>query len=108
MIGFPLLGLLLSPLLLVATPFYIFALRRLEKSDPEVCPTADQKHSDNLSSFEDHDVTNQFSAMGSLKPGLVRLLTTSVVLKTVNYGTRHTTHPARLGRFGSFHVARWL
>ena len=84
MIGFPLLGLLLSPLLLVAMPLYIFALRRLEKSDPEVCPTADQKHSENLSSFEDHDVTNQFSAMGSLKPGLVRLLTTSVVLKTVN------------------------
>ena len=108
MIGFPLLGLLLSPLLLVATPFYIFALRRLEKSDPEVCPTADQKHSDNLSSFEDHDVTNQFSAMGSLKPGLVRLLTTSVVLKTVNYGARHITRPGRLGRIRSIHFARWV
>src|SRR5262245_55222907 len=68
MIGFPLLGLVLSPVLLVAAPFYIFALRRLEKSDPLVCPTADQKHSETLSSFEDHDVTNQFSAMGSLKP----------------------------------------
>ena len=108
MIGFPLLGLLLSPLLLVATPFYIFALRRLEKSDPEVCPTADQKHSDNLSSFEDHDVTNQFSAMGSLKPGLVRLLTISVVLKTVNYGARHITRPGRLGRIRSIHFARWV
>jgi hypothetical protein len=108
MIGFPLLGLLLSPLLLVATPFYIFALRRLEKTDPEVCPTADQKHSDNLSSFEDHDVTNQFSAMGSLKPGLVRLLTTSVVLKTVNYGARHITRPGRLGRIRSIHFARWV
>ena len=108
MIGFPLLGLLLSPLLLVAMPFYIFALRRLEKSDPEVCPTADQKHSENLSSFEDHDVTNQFSAMGSLKPGLVRLLTTSVVLKTVNYGARHITRPGRLGRIRSIHFARWV
>ena len=108
MIGFPLLGLLLSPLLLVATPFYIFALRRLEKSDPEVCPTADQKHSENLSSFEDHDVTNQFSAMGSLKPGLVRLLTTGVVLKTVNYGARHITRPGRLGRIRSIHFARWV
>jgi hypothetical protein len=108
MIGFPLLGLLLSPLLLVAAPFYIFALRRLEKTDPEVCPTADQKHSENLSSFEDHDVTNQFSAMGSLKPGLVRLLTTSVVLKTVNYGARHITRPGRLGRIRSIHFARWV
>jgi len=108
MIGFPLVGLLLSPLLLVAAPFYIFALRRLEKSDPIVCPTADQNHSENLSSFEDHDVTNQFSAMGSLKPGLVRLLTTSVVLKTVNYGARHITRLGRLGRIRSIHFARWV
>jgi hypothetical protein len=108
MIGFPLLGLLLLPVLLVAAPFYIFALRRLEKSDPIVCPTADQNHSEKLSSFEDHDVTNQFSAMGSLKPGLVRLLTTSVVLKTVNYGARHITRPGRLGRIRSIHFARWV
>src|SRR6516164_8876830 len=108
LIGFPLLGLLLSPLLVVAAPFYIIALRRLEKTDPVVCPTADQKHSDNLSSFEDHDVTNQFSAMGSLKPGLVRLLTTVGVLKTVNYGARHITRPGRLGRIRSIHFARWV
>jgi hypothetical protein len=108
MIGFPLLGLLLSPLLLVGAPFYLFALRRLEKSDPVVCPAAGEKYSENLSSFEDHDVTNQFSAMGSLKPGLVRLLTTSVVLKTVNYGARHITRPGRLGRIRSIHFARWV
>lgn len=108
MIGFPLAGLLLLPLLLVAAPFYIFALRRREKTDPVVCPTADQKHSENLSSFEDHDVTNQFSAMGSLKPGLVRLLTTVGVLKTVNYGARHITRPGRLGRIRSIHFARWV
>jgi hypothetical protein len=108
MIGFPLLGLLLSPVLLVIAPFYIIALRRLEKTDPVVCPIADQKHSEMLSSFEDHDVTNQFSAMGSLKPGLVRLLTTTIVLKTVNYGARHITRPGRLGRIRSIHFARWV
>ena len=108
MIGFPLLTVLLSPLLLLLAPFYIVALRRLEKTDPEVCPTADQKHSENLSHFEDHDVTNQFSAMGSLKPGLVRFLTTSAVLKTVNYGARHITRPGRLGRIRSIHFARWV
>jgi hypothetical protein len=108
MIGFPLLVLLLSPLLLVAAPFYIFALRRLEKTDPVVCPMADQNQCENLSSFEDHDVTNQFSAMGSLKPGLVRLLTTTIVLKSVNYGARHFTRPGRLGRIRSIHFARWV
>jgi hypothetical protein len=108
MIGLPLLVLLVSPLLIVLAPFYIFALRRLEKTDPEVCPVADQKHSENLSRFEDHDVTNQFSAMGSLKPGLVRLLTTIGVLKTVNYGARHITRRGHLGRIRSIHFARWV
>jgi hypothetical protein len=108
MIGLPLLVLLASPLLLLLAPFYIIALRRLEKTDPEVCPTADQKHSEDLSRIEDHDVTNQFSAMGSLKPGLVRLLTTIGVLKTVNYGARHITRPGRLGRIRSIHFARWV
>ena len=108
MVGLPLLVLLLSPLLVLVAPFYIIALRRLEKTDPVVCPMADQTHSEDLSRIEDHDVTNQFSAMGSLKPGLVRLLTTTFVLKTVNYGARHITRPGRLGRIRSIHFARWV
>lgn len=108
MVGLPLLVLLVSPLLVLAAPFYIIALRHLEKTDPEVCPVADQRHSEDLSRIEDHDVTNQFSAMGSLKPGLVRLLTTIFVLKTVNYGARHFTRPGRLGRIRSIHFARWV
>jgi hypothetical protein len=108
LLGMPLLVLIASPLLVLTAPFYIIALRRLEKTDPEVCPTVDQKHSENLSRFEDHDVTNQFSAMGSFKPGLVRLLTAIFVLKTVNYGARHITRPGHLGRIRSIHFARWV
>jgi hypothetical protein len=108
MVGLPFLVLILSPLLALIAPFYIVALRRLEKTDPVVCPVADQTHSVDLSRIEDHDVTNQFSAMGSLKPGLVRLLTTTFVLKTVNYGARHITRPGRLGRIRSIHFARWV
>ena len=57
---------------------------------------------------EDHDVTNQFSAMGSLKPGLVRLLTTVGVLSTVDYAARHIVRPGRLGRIRTIHFARWV
>src|SRR5215831_12534762 len=35
MIGMPLLLLLISPLLILIAPFYLFQLRRLEKTDPE-------------------------------------------------------------------------
>jgi hypothetical protein len=108
LLGLPLLVLIASPFLIFVAPFYVIALRRLEKTDPEVCPAADQKHSENLSRFEDHDVTNQFSAIGSLKPGLVRLLTAIFVLKTVNYGARHITRPGTLGRIRSIHFARWV
>ena len=108
MIGMPLLVLIISPFLILLAPFYIVALRHLEKTDPEVCPTADQKHSEDLSRSEDRDVTNQFSAMGTLKPGLVRLLTITWVLKAVNYGARHITRPGRLGRIRSIHFARWV
>jgi hypothetical protein len=108
LLGVPLLFLILSPLLIVIAPFYTIRLRRLEKSDPEVCPMVNQAYSKELSRGEDHYVTNQFSAMGSLKPGLLRLLTTIGVLRTVNYGVRHLVRPGRLGRIRTIHFARWV
>ncbi len=108
LVGLPLLVLVMLPLIIVVAPFYLVALRYREKTDPEVCPNADQKQSENLSRFEDHDVTNQFSAMGSLKPGLVRFLTTIGVLMTVDYGARHIVRQGRLGRIRTIHFARWV
>lgn len=104
----PLLVLIFLPLLIVIAPFYLIYLRHLEKTDPEVCPRVDQTHSDNLSHFEDRIVTNQFSAMGSLKPGFVRLATVSGVLLTVNYAARHFVRHGRLGRIRTIHFARWV
>lgn len=108
LISFPILVLLALPLLIVLAPCYLICLRRLEKADPEICPTVDQAHSTELSSTEDHDVTNQFSAMGSLKPGIVRLLTIIGVLSVVNYAARHFVRPGRLGRIRTIHFARWV
>jgi hypothetical protein len=102
------LFLLALPLLVVLAPFYLVLLRRLEKTDPEICPTVDQAHSNELALTEDHDVTNQFSAMGTLKPGLVRILTTIGVLSVVNYAARHFVRPGRLGRIRTIHFARWV
>lgn len=108
LIGLPLLLLLASPLLIVAAPLYLLRLRQLERTDPEVCPDVDQKHSEGLAVLEDHDVSNQFSAMGTLKPGLVRLLTTIGVLVAVDYAARHIARPGRLGRIRTIHFARWV
>ncbi|HTD16508.1 MAG TPA: hypothetical protein VK673_15095 [Chthoniobacterales bacterium] len=108
LVGVPLLVLILSPLLIVIAPFYIIRLRMLEKTDPEVCPTVDQAYAEELSRGEDHYVANQFSAMGSFKPGLLRLLTGIGVLSTVNYAARHIVRQGRLGRVRSIHFARWV
>ncbi len=108
LVAMPLLVLLLSPLLVVIAPFYLIRLRMLERTDPELCPTVDQAYTEELSRGEDHNVTNQFSAMGSLKPGPVRLLTTIGVLSTVNYAARHFIRPGRLGRIRTIHFARWV
>jgi hypothetical protein len=108
LIGMPVLVLLFSPLLIVIAPFYLFQLRRLEKKDPEPYIVADQAHTEKLAEAEDHDVTNPYSAMGSLKPGLLRLVTLMGVLLVINYVTRHITRPGRLGRVRTIHFARWV
>jgi hypothetical protein len=108
LMGMPLLFLLALPLLVIVAPFYFFQLRRLEKTDPELCSRVDQTYSDGLAQAEDHLVTNQFTAMGSLKPGLVRLLTTIGILWTVNWGARHIFTRGRLARIRTIHFARWV
>ncbi len=108
LIGVPLLLLLASPLLIVVAAIGLVRLRRLEKTDPELCARVDQAYSAGLALLEDHDVSNQFSAMGSLKPGLVRLWTTIFVLWALDYGARHLYTRGRLARVRTIHFARWV
>lgn len=115
LIGLPLLVLLASPLLLLLSPLllavgviFVIQLRRLEKTDPEVCPRVDDAYSDGLAALEDHDVTNQFTALGSLKPGIVRLVTATVVLWLVDYFARHVFTRGQLARIRTIHFARWV
>lgn len=89
LVTFPLLAVVALPLMIVLAPLYLWQLRQLEKTDPELCPRVDQTHSDGLASREDHYVTNQFTAMGSLKPGVVRLVTVIGVLTLVDWAARH-------------------
>ena len=104
----PLLFLLALPLLIVVAPIFLILLRRLEKTDAELCGRGDQAHSDALALAEDREVTNQFNAMASRKPGTVRLLTLMGVLATVDYAARHIVRRGRLGRIRSIHFARWV
>ena len=108
LVGIPLLALILSPLLILAFPFFLIQLRLSERSDPEIAPRVDPEHAHVLASQEDHDVTNQFSAMGSLKPGTFRLLTMILVLTAIDYSVRHVFNRGRLARVTSIQFARWV
>jgi hypothetical protein len=107
-IGVPLILVLLAPFLLLYLPIFIFQLRRRERTDPEIAPRPDASHITTLANLEDHDVTNQFSAIGSLKPGLFRRWTVCFILWGINYTTRHIFNRGRLARVNTIHFARWV
>ena len=107
-IALPLAGLLISPILLVMLPFIIVLLRTREKNDPEFCPRPDPQALQALRRLEDRDVSNQFSALGSVKPGLFRRWVGTVVLVLINYAARHIFNRGHLGRVRTIHFARWV
>jgi hypothetical protein len=108
LIGVPLLFLLALPILVPIGLIVLIRLRTLERTDPELCPRVDAAYSNALALLEDHDVTNQFTAMGSLKPGIVRLLITIFALLIIDWAARHLFIRGRLARVRTIHFARWV
>jgi hypothetical protein len=108
LIGVPLALLLLSPFLLLYLPFFIVLLRSKERRDPEICPPPESAHAAKLSSIEDYYVANQFSAMGTLKPGLFRRSTIAFILWLLDYTARHIYYRGHLARVSTIHFARWV
>ena len=108
LLGVPFLLLLLFPFLLLASPILIYQLRRREKTDPVIAPRPEPAHADLLAKLEDHDVTNQFTAMGSLKPGLFRRWLLIFILWIIDYTARHIYNHGRLARVSTIQFARWV
>jgi hypothetical protein len=104
----PLILLVVSPLALIYAPFFLYHLRRLETTDPEIAPRPDRESIAKLTLLEDYSVANQFSAFGSLKPGLFRRWIGIVVLWILSYATRHVYVKGRLARVRTIHSARWV
>jgi hypothetical protein len=107
-VGVPLLFLIASPILVPIGLVAFIRLRNLEKTDPELCSRVDLVYSNDLALLEDHDVTNQFTAMGSLKPGALRLWTAIFVLLAIDWAARHLFTRGHLARVRTIHFARWV
>ena len=107
-IAVPMVGLVASPLAMVLLPILIIQLRAREKTDPEVYPPPDPTALQALRRLEDRDVTNEFTALGAVKPGLFRRWLVTVVLVVINYACRHIFNRGHLGRVRTIHFARWV
>jgi hypothetical protein len=107
-IGVPLLLLLLAPFLILYLPIFAVLLRRRETTDKAITPRPERAHVQALAAIEDRDVTNQFSALGMVKPGLFRLSTVAFLLWLLDYASRHIFNRGHLTRVQTIHFARWV
>lgn len=108
LLSLPLIGLILLPIVILGAPLFILVLRQKENTDPVIAPRVDGSRIRTMSAREDHDVTNPFSALGSLKPGAFRRYLTKIILYTVNWSTTYIYTRGRLARVGTIHFARWV
>jgi hypothetical protein len=106
-VGVPLAALLASPLLLVLLPVFVWQLRRHETSDPELAIRPQAERLRRLQQLEDHDVGNQYTAIGEVKPGLFRHWTVVLLLLAIDYFCRHVYTRGYLARIRTIHFARW-
>ena len=104
----PVIALLLSPVILIISPLVLWCLRIVEKYDPDIDIRPDRKHIASLSVLEDHDVSNQFNVFGDVKPGRFRLLLLKTVMRVVEYTARHVYRRGYLARVRTIHFARWV
>ncbi len=91
-----------------ALAFFFVHLRRHETGDPEVLTLVTNAHLQALGEIDDYDVTNQYSVMGSLRPGLFARWTTSVAWWLLDVSAPVLYPCGNLGRIKTIHSARWV
>ena len=95
-------------LVLVVAVAFLILLRQREQRDPIVLDAYDASWVAKLRLGEDHDATNPYTAMGSIKPGRFRLALELVVLYAINWAARHIATRGALGRIATIHFAHWV
>lgn len=103
-----LLALALLPLTILVLAVYAIVLRYHETRDAEITPRADEDRRELLAAIEDHDVANQFTAFGSIKPGAFRRFQLKATLAAIGWAARHVYGRGFLLRIRTIHFARWV
>lgn len=108
LVAVPLALLALSPALAALLPAWAVLLRRHEEREPVGTRPPDPEHARRLAEVESHHVHNAFAAVGFVKPGAFRALTTRAVLFLTDYGSRHVFNSGSLAGVTTIHFARWV
>ena len=108
LLAVPLAGLAVLPLLVLVSPLLIYQLRSRETQDPEICPRPQPDALQALQELEDFDVSNQYTALGPVKPGRFRRWLLTVLLVLIDYSCRHIFTRGHLARVQTIHFARWV
>jgi hypothetical protein len=103
----PLAGLVLLPAVVLLLPLLIYQLRSRETRDAEICPRPQARALLELQELEDRVLTNQYTAIGAVKPGLFRRWLVSAILVAIDYACRHVFTQGHLGRVQTIHFAHW-
>jgi hypothetical protein len=104
----PAVVLVLTPLLAVAAPPWIVLLRLHERRDPAPDVRPDPAQVAMIASLEDHLAQNSFTALGRVKPGPFRRLTSTALLWIADWATPHLFANADLAGVKTIHFARWV
>jgi len=104
----PLVGIVVLPLLIVGAPLFVILLRTREERDPEICPRPIAADLEALQVLEDRDITNQYTALGAVKPGLFRSGLLTVLLALTSFACRQIFHRGFLARVQTIHFAHWF
>ena len=104
----PLVGIVALPFLVVGAPFFVYQLRTRETRDPEICPRPHAADLEALQELEDRDTTNQYTALGAVKPGLFRRWLLTILLALTHYACRQIFTRGYLARVQTIHFAHWL
>jgi hypothetical protein len=104
----PIIAILALCIVVIAVLAFIILPRRHEQTDPFVHQPYDGGWVSLLREREDWDVSNQYTAMGSIKPGPFRRRTEIAILWTINWIARHICTRGSIGRIGTIHFAHWV
>lgn len=103
---FPLV--LLALALLAGVLVFLVALRAYETAEPEIVVRPTDIYTEGLAADEDHDVVNQYTVIGSVKPTAFRRAMAIVNLWVIKWIARHWYVRGYLARIRTIHFARWI